>query len=199
MSDYIEEFQGSADFKRLQELWNAAVVPINPPPAEDVGQALAFGVNFRINIIKALQAAWETAEVAIKTIAATHVPFDPVTWLDISAEFFGAAHTIFSSLIQRMSPMDYIACVVLSAHQEGMTEIEFQDALKSFLDHPNQDQFSWYLRLSDDAITRAKDVLRGKNWYQDLLKSLRELKFLNENQGKLKFHSRNYTVGWKGD
>jgi hypothetical protein len=199
MSDPIEEFQGSADFKRLKELWDAAVVPINPPPAEDVGQALAFGLNFRVHVVKALQAAWETAHVAIKTIAAAHVPFDPVTWLEISAEIFGAAHTIFSSLVQRMSPIDYISCVVLSAHPEGMTDIELQNAVKSFLDDPNQDQFSWYLRVSDDTIARAKAVLGGKNWFPELLESLRDAKFLDEDQEKLKFHPRNYTVDWKED
>jgi len=198
MPETIEDFRGSADYKRLKELWAAAVVPIDPPPAQDVGQALAFGLNFRVHIIKALQAAWETAHVAIRIIA-DQGAFDPATWLEISAEVFGAAHTIFASLVQRMRPIDYISCVILSAHPQGMTGTELQEAVTSFLAKPDQKQFSWYLRLSDGPLERAKDVTNGRDWFPAVLQSLRKYEFLDEDQGTLNFHPRHYTVGWKGD
>lgn len=198
MWNSAEEFQQSGEAQRLTTLWEKAAVPEAPPPDQIGAQALAFGVNFRINLREAFKAAWETAQVAVKFTAAIHVPFDPVIWLEVGAEFLSAAQTIFSSLVQRMLPIDYVACVVL-ANSQGMKEIDFQREVVGFLNGANLSDFSWYLGMNDDIVRRAKEVLGNANWFTQVLTRLQQSDFVEDQQGTLKFKSHNFTIGWKDE
>jgi hypothetical protein len=66
---------------RLKELWRDAA-RIESPAAEGVtAQVLALGVNFRVDLMKALKAAVETVQAVIKRTAAIHSS-DPLTWAE---------------------------------------------------------------------------------------------------------------------
>jgi hypothetical protein len=182
---------------RLQALWAKAAEPINPQPAQSAAQALAFGVNFRINLVEALRAAWETSKVVVKATAAAHVPFVWTAWLEVAAEAVGAAQAIFSSLVQRMRPIDYITGVILSAHPEGLTEKALQQAVEGFLNDKNASEFAWHFGMNPARVKRAKEVLAAPDWFADVLKQLRKDEFLEQQGDILKFKSRNYEVGWK--
>ncbi len=121
---------------RLEQLWAAAVVVEGPPPEAGTAQALAFGVNLRVNLASAFAAAWETAQAVVKGTAAAHAPFDIATWFEAGAEAIGAIRTIFASLVQRMRPIDYVTSVILANHPEGMTSKALRGAVEEFLRDP---------------------------------------------------------------
>lgn len=185
--------------EQIQTLWATAVEPIPAPAAETTAQALAFGVNFRIHLGEALRAAWETASAIIKGTAAAHAPFAWWAWAEVGVEALGAVHAIFSSLVQRMRPIDYITAVILAAHPDGLTGPELQQAVEDFLKDANASQFAWHLGMNADRVRRAKEVLASPDWFPDTLKELRKDKFLVEAGDTLKYQSRNYEVGWKAE
>jgi hypothetical protein len=189
--------RSDTDRNRLKSLWEEAAEPVNPSPEEATAQALAFGVNFRIDLGKALLAAWETSKFVVKATATAHVPFAWFGWLEVGAEFVGAVSTIFASLVQRMRPIDYVTCVVLSNHSQGLTETELRKAVEDFLNDRKVADFSWYLGMNEGLIRRAKEVLAAKDWLAEVLEQLRKTDFLDERQGKLKFKSHHYNIGWK--
>jgi hypothetical protein len=195
MTSSAEQFQQSDDGNRLNALWKDAAVPENPPPAQTAAQALAFGVNFRVNLLKAFQAAWETAQIAIKLTVATHT-FDPLSALEIGVEVVSAVHTIFSSLVQGMRPIDYITAVILS-NSEELTGADLRKAVEDFLRNPNASQFSWYLGMSEDRVRRAREVAAMTTWFDQTLDRLREADFLLEQNQIMRFKPHHYTVGWK--
>jgi len=183
----------------LAARWRDAARQTPLPAGTGAAQALALGVNFRVNLLKAFEAAWETAKAVIKGTAVAHAPFDIGGWLDVGIETVGAINAIFASLVQRMRPIDYVTCLVLSNRPDGFSNGQLQEAVKTFLDNPDASHFAWYFALTEDRIRRAREVTEGPNWFQTVLANLRKDNFVEERDGKLIFKSRNFTVGWSGD
>ena len=69
----------------LAAQWKSAAQQKALPPGAAAAQALAAGVNFRINLLKAFEAG-KTAKVVIRGTAAAHAPFDIGSWLEVGIE-----------------------------------------------------------------------------------------------------------------
>jgi len=184
---------------QIQALWNAAVEPADLEPGLSTAQALAFGVNFRIHLGKALIAAWETSKAVVKGTAAAHAPFAWWAWAEVGAEAIAAAHSIFSSLVQRMRPIDYVTSVILSVNPAGLTEAELKTAVEAFLQDPDAVQLSWHFGMSEGLIKRAREVVTFPDWLPDTLKQLQKDDFFVRSGEKLTFKSHNYDIRWKAD
>jgi len=186
-----------ADKTRLEALWQNVAAVNRPPPETATAQALALGVNFRIHLIKAFQAAWETSKVIVKGTAVAHAPFDIFAWLDVGIDLVGAVEAIFAALVQRMRPIDYVTCVILANHPNGMTPDELSGAVRDFLSGTRADEYAWYLGMNQSRVTRAKEVLANEDWFETVLEKLRETEFLDERQKKLLFRSHDFNLGWR--
>jgi hypothetical protein len=199
MSMPSDDFPETPEAKRVRALWEGAALPVDAPSEQASGLALGFRVNFRVNLLKAFQAAWETTRLAISATKVAHAPFDPVGWLEVGAELVSAVEAIFASLVQRMRPIDYVACVVLSNHDDGLQPDGLRAEIERFLADPEPFQFAWYLGMSGELVRRAREVIAGSRWFEQVLEQLRKADFLKEEQGKLWFKPRNFTVGWSAE
>jgi hypothetical protein len=83
---------GSSHGRRAHQKTLGEAVESDAPP-HSAQNAPFQGFNFHLNVLKALQATYETAKVAVKTLAAAHVTFDTVTWLGIGVEALAAVRT----------------------------------------------------------------------------------------------------------
>ncbi len=132
----------------------------------------------------------------IKGTAAYHAPFDIGSWLDVGAELVAAINAVFASLVQRMRPIDYVTCVVLAHHSDGLTRDDLQKAVIDFLNDPDASPFAWYFAMTEDRVRRAKEVIESQRWFETVLENLRKDNLFEERENKLVFRSRNLTVGW---
>jgi len=53
--------------------------------------------------------------------------------------------------------------------------------------------------MNGELVARAKEVITGSGWFDHVLEQLRLADFLKEDQGKLWFKPRHYTVGWTAE
>ena len=53
--------------------------------------------------------------------------------------------------------------------------------------------------MSGELVRRAREVIAGSRWFEQVLEQLRKADFLKEEQGKLWFKPRNFTVGWSAE
>jgi hypothetical protein len=166
-------------------------------PQQTPGKAPILGVNFRIDLLKAVRATWETAKVVVKAKVAAAVPFDPVTWFGIGIEALSAVRSIVSSLVETMRPIDYVTYLILSTKPDGMTETELEEGVLNFLKNPQSVDFAWYLGMSGDRLSRAEEVTQQQGWLSTVLNNLQQKDMLERHGAMLAFKSRHFTVGWK--
>ena len=112
MSETASTFAASGEGDRIRSLWEDAAEA--GEPTQTAAKAPLFGVNLRLDVMKALQATWETAGVAARVWAVAHAPFDAEEWLEISVEGAAAVRSIVSSLVQQLGPLEYVVYVILS-------------------------------------------------------------------------------------
>jgi hypothetical protein len=194
MSQSSINFVQTADAKRLQQLWQQAAVPLEPPsPAK----AAFMGVNLRVDLLQALHATWETAGVAIRTAVALHTPFDLAEWLGIGVEAVSAVRSIYSSLVQHMSPIDYVAYVILSKTPQELREDDLKTSIEKFLADPSSVEFEWYLGMRKGLLDEAKKATGLKTWFEPVMAKLADEQMIDRRDGVVTFKPRNFTFGMK--
>jgi len=192
MSEHGIAFSKGADAARIRKIWQEAVETI--PPRQTVAKAPMFGINLRLNVLKALQATFETAKVSVETLAAAHTTFDPVTWLGISIEAWSAVQTIVASLVQKMRPIDYITYVILSQSPDGVTETVLKQSVEKFVRDPKLFDFTWHLRMTEAKARQASEVIEQPNWLETAVGKLAEENMVERRGDLLVFRSRNITL-----
>ncbi|WP_271604998.1 hypothetical protein [Bradyrhizobium sp. CCBAU 11434] len=181
----------------LQRAWSGAAITESTPAGPE--KAAFRGVNLRLDLLKALQATWETIKIATKVKLALYTAPDLATMLEIGVESISAAHTILESLVQTMRPIDYVTYIVLSQKPAGMTQAELESAVNDLLDHgENRDELSWYLRISADRFARASQARQGK-WMDKVLEKLSDVDMIEREGDLIRFKSRNFKFGWQPD
>jgi hypothetical protein len=159
-------------------------------------QAPILGVNLRVDLLKALQATWETATVSMEAVAAAHITFDPITWGIIGTEAVGAARTIVAALVQSMSAIDYITYVILSQHPDGMSEDDLAKEVKSFVKQENATKFAFYLGMDGARSRAAADATDAPGWLETTLKKRAKDGMVERPPGRVHAKPRNFTIGW---
>lgn len=176
----------------------AAVSQQKPSPAK----AAFMGVNLRVNLIEALHATWETAQVAIKTGVALHTPFDLAEWLGIGVEAVSAVRSIYSSLVQYMPPINYVTYVILGKQPAGLSEDQLKKLVEEFLNNPSSADFEWYLGMGRGLVDKAKQATKPPaptNWFTTVIQKLADDEMIERRDGLVMFKSRNFTFGMKSD
>jgi hypothetical protein len=192
MSDLAFEFSKSEDAARIRKLWEDAVETVGPK--QTAAKAPLGGFNLRLNVLKALQATYETAKVAVKALAAAHVTFDPVTWLDIGIDALAAVQTIIASLVQTMLPIEYITYVMLAQTPTGITEEALRRSVEDFIRSPDLFRYSWHLGMTESMARRAWDVIQQPKWLDTTLEKLTEFNMVDRKDDLLIYRSRNMTL-----
>lgn len=194
MSQSNINFAQTPEGKRLQGLWQPVTESLVPQTA---AKAAFMGVNLRVNLLEALNATWKTAEVAIKSAVAIHTPFDLAAWLGIGVEAISAVRSIYSSLVQHMSPIDYVAYVILSKTPQGLREDDLKTSIDKFLTDPSSVEFEWYLGMRKGLLDDARNATGLKTWFETVMAKLADDQMIDRRDGVVTFKPRNFTFGMK--
>jgi hypothetical protein len=182
--------------KRLQELWQPVTESLVPQTA---AKAAFMGVNLRVNLLEALNATWKTAEVAIKSAVAMHTPFDLAEWLGIGVEAISAVRSIYSSLVQYMPPINYVAYVILSKTPQGLPENTLKLEIEKFLNDPSSANFEWYLGMRKGLLDQARKATELKTWFETVMQKLKNDEMIGRDGGVVKFKPRNFIFDMKSE
>lgn len=164
------------------------------PPDAGPGLAPALGVNFRVNVIKALQATLQLARLVGKVATAGN---NPAAWPDIGLEALAAVRAVFASLVQTMREIDYVTYVLLSEQAGGLTEADLKTRVEAFLLEPASQPFAWYLAMTEKRIESASQQVLQPNWMETTLRELEERGMAERKNGLVTYRPRNFVVGWK--
>ncbi|MBB3564976.1 hypothetical protein FHX06_006346 [Rhizobium sp. BK512] len=184
------------EIQRLTDLWNSVAQQI--PPTHTAAKAPILGFNLRLDVMKALQATFQTAKIAAKVVAATHTPFDPITWIGISIEVWAATQTIIAALVQKMQPIDYISYVILSQSPEGIEAGAFKEAVAAFVEEPDLTVFAPYLGMTEEKAMQAAEVIKQTSWFETATNRLQQNNMARVENGRWYFQARNFTLRGEG-
>lgn len=161
-------------------------------------KALIAGLNFRVDVFKAFKAVWYTTKVCVKTAGCVLAgTTSPVEVLEIAYGTYQAVTSTIQALVERMTPLEYTACVYLSSVPEPITSSEFQSQLTAFLVSGKVAELPWYMAMTRNRLEASLKDLEVPDGFDDLLTKLRKNDWLVEENGKLKFKSRHYKLDFE--
>src|ERR1700677_2059480 len=117
----------ASQLTELRAAWAAAIVPKEDKQA----QALGLGGNFAINIPNALKAIWSTAKIAftVHKIALLHI-IGAEDGLGLAADTWTGATSAVAAFYKSLSPLQYVASVVLSGFPEGIISDDYRKEIE---------------------------------------------------------------------
>jgi len=180
------------EFELIKKNWSDAIVAI--PPAGGPAKAAAFGMNFRVNLIKAVQAAMQLVRVVEK---ATISGDDPATWPGIGLEALAAVRAVLASLVETLRPIDYVTYVLLSEHESGVKVNDLKTTVEDFLSNPVSRPFAWYLSMTMERAKLASEQAQQSNWLELSLSELEKTGMAERKDGLVFYKPKNFTVGWR--
>jgi hypothetical protein len=188
MSDSREDAQAALD--RLETPW-ADAVEVKDAAPDTVAKKLVFGVNVCVKFPEAFVAAYETVEAGklITEASVLHALWPLAIW-----KAYSAARSVFSALVERMSPLAYVTAAVLAQH--GKSEVkqsELEAEVNEFLDAPNTREFGWHMGMTSGMVDAARGDRGAPDWFAGAIQDLETKKFLTRNGTKVKFSPKNVT------
>jgi hypothetical protein len=174
----------------LVKSWSNAVERTKVSPSS-VEKATVLGVNICVKIPEVFAAAFDTVKAGGSVVAAIALP---VVWPLAVWESYCAARSVFSALVEDMTPLGYVTVVVLATHKEGIEEEGLAKEVEAFVKDPDTGKFSWYLGMSGEKVyTAGRDIYPG--WIHRKIDELDSKGFVDIVKGKLFPKSKN--VEWK--
>jgi hypothetical protein len=179
--------------------WAAAGKKTTDPNIKD----LLGGVNIRINIKAAFKAVYESALLYLELhAAAAGAMTDPGFVLKIGKDVYGIVRATLDALVEKMTALEYTACVVLSQYDEksGVTREPFEKAVRDLLTLGSGDEIPWYFGLTRRRLRDARDELEAMGDFSMLMQALRKDDWLTDlNAGAFTFKPRHYVWSEKVD
>ena len=193
----------SSDASELGSAWNAAINQIN----DESTKALGFGKRFRINVCKALKACFLTAKAILKgKIAIATAKIDPLSIMELGAEAFAAAVAVLDAIREKMSPIDYLICLALSARDDGLTKEELCTEVNDLLrmltptgesDAAEQPTLPFYLSIRKADVDLAKNDWGDGSKVDDILAELLRSRTVDRvGPSKYTYHDRDFEWGF---
>jgi hypothetical protein len=180
---------------QIKQLWTSAYTVEGRQ--DKTVQALALGRNFRINVAKAFEAACASAKLFLDGVKAHAGLMTTADWIGVGPEVVHAITAAYGALIETMLPLDYVACVLLSGHPDGLGKEDLRLEVVTFLKNPKAKNLPWYLGMSSSSIRDAIDKTKQADWFERLLDRLRRDDWLIDDGKVLKFKTRNVELGFK--
>jgi len=179
------------DREELSKAWADSIKTIEDAQV----LALAGGMNFRIDLAKALVAVWLTAELYLKTVeAATTWTAAPVKLMGIPSKLFAAVVATLDAVREKMNPLVYVACAVLSQAPQGLTKVQLKQKLDDFFADPKSQTLPWYLGVDRTQFHEARGNYEGGEKLDDLIAALHEDKWIENADERMTFKTRHFTL-----
>lgn len=187
----------SPELAAARDAWSA-VFERSAPDGNVV--ALFGGANVRLNAVQALKAVYHSTKLYLKfkAIALTGGAV-PLEWLGVAADLRGLATATLDALREKLTDVGYAACVVLSAHPDGLTEAEFEGALRRFVDELGWAEQPWYMGFNADRIAEARKALAAPDAMHALVSSLYRDDWLVRDGDRLRLRPRHFAWGFSID
>lgn len=165
-------------------------------PADKEVKALALGLNWRINVLDTLKAAYNTTKACITTVGCVLIGHaSPLEVIEIGRDVWHALIATCGALAETMTPLEYTACVYLSSRTDPITEADFNTGLTEFLTSAQATELPWYMGMTRSRVQTALKELLVPDGFAELMAVLRNHDRLIEQDGKVNFKPRNITLG----
>jgi hypothetical protein len=188
MSDHQDDAKAALD--KLERPWADAVEVTDAAPST-VAKKLVFGVNVCVKFPEAFIAAYETIEAgkAITEASVLHVLWPLAIW-----KAYNAARSVFSALVEKMPPLNYVTAAVLSQHRNSEVEqLDLEAEVKTFINAPKTQKFGWHMGMTAEMLAAAEGDMRDPSWFKNAINYLDTRKFLTRSGTKVKFSPKNVT------
>lgn len=186
----------SQELHRVSQIWAQAYEEEGGPKDKTV-QILILGRNIRVNVAKALEAAFSTIKMIPEAVKAHAGQLGAIDWIGLGVEAMNVISSTYAALVESMPALEYVACVVLSGHPQGLEQVQLQAEIENFFKMTGSADLPWYLHLSKARIAEAFNATKSPRWMEHLMDDLHEHDWLNEDGNLLKFKNRNFTWGFK--
>jgi hypothetical protein len=186
--------QTQATDEQLARAWVSAVERTEVSPSS-VAKAQFLGCNVCVKIPEVFAAAVDTIKAGGSSFAAIAFPAAWPASVPFAAwESYCAARSVFSALVEKMAPLEYVTVAVLAPHVKGIEEADLANEVERFIRDRNTRTFSWHLGMSEQIVDDAcGDIYPG--WIARMVRDLESKGFLAIVDGKLFPKSKN--VEWK--
>lgn len=177
-----------------QGLWSAAV---SSHGADQQVQALFGGGNFRINVAKALRAAYLSAKLYVKgQLVLGTGAIGPMEIGDLAKGAWDVVIAALDALRERMHPAEYSICLVLSGHgTTGMAESDLKSAVLEFVNF-DSGKLPWYMGINDSFLRDARNAIQTTDGFDQWLKQVQGDGLVVAESGMLKFKERHFEWGF---
>jgi len=135
---------------------------------DEKGRPIARGA-FRVELGKLLAAVGHTLR------AAKEIPAALATiggWVLVAAEGFAALAALREAVFDKLSPIQYLALVVVSTSPGGMTEQEVQNGVDFFVSELEPGILPGYLWIDDRFLHQCRDNLAETDALKNVLREL---------------------------
>lgn len=182
----------SDDVRVLTALWRDAVTIERDAQTK----ALIAGMNFRLNLAKAFEAAYKTAKAYLKTKQfALSGGTDLMAGIEAAQSGIGAVACALNAFAEQVHELVYVGCMVLSESPDGLEVAAFEQRLREFLDQSRDQAFPWYTGLTTTRLAAARDALDGQSI--DALVTRMETDGLVTRTGtKITYTPKNFVLGF---
>lgn len=179
----------------LQSVWNEVAVAqaVKDPNT----QALAAGVNFRVDISKALKAVYLSTKLYLKgKLALANGQVGPLEIGSLGKMLFDVIVTSLDAVRETFTyKSTYTACVVLAGHPAGLTPSELERELKAFAEGADAEKLPFYMGFTEEFLSSVRKEIESPRAFEEILKELRDGKWVQESNGRLFFKERHLTLG----
>jgi hypothetical protein len=179
----------------LAEAWENAFERKNVGPGS-IEKATFLGSNICIKIPEIFAAAFDTVKAGGSVFAAIVFPAAWPATVPVAAwESYCAARSLFSALVEKMTPLEYVTVVIVAKHKEGIKETDLAKEVEAFVKEPNTSKFSWHLGMSAERVSEALADSNLPDWIYRTDTGLESKGFVKIDAGIVYPKSKN--VEWK--
>jgi hypothetical protein len=194
MAQTIDPRLSREDAQALADAFSAAV---ESRPADVTTKALFAGMNFRLNVGKALKAAYYGAKLWFKAHAAPATGGASIgDGLQIANDAFSLVKAALDAIRERVPPDAYVALIVLGSEPAGMKKQAFRETLTAFVNDASKiDEQPWYVGLSSSRIKAAQTTLAKPDGFDDLVAYLQKEGWIEIKGETITVKPRNFELG----
>jgi hypothetical protein len=160
-------------------------------------KGLGLGVNIRFSAKHLFQAAWKLTHACLRIASVAKAGPNPLVLLQIGADVFSAITAALDGCRQKLTPAEYLTCIILSSMSEGLREDTLQPVLRSFIDQISKSGSSlpWYLFVDAALAECALAELNTLERWDSLLEGDAFRSLVKRQDGVLTYTEKSFEWG----
>ena len=164
-----------SDLEAARAAWLAVV------DRDTATKGLGLGVNFRLDVVQALKAAFLSAKLYFKVHTAATIGVGDA--LGIGSDAFGFVVACLNACRQKLDTPAYVVAVVLSTNAAPRDTAAFRKELDDFIESGANAKLPWYIGIGAGDLAATKAVLAQRPDALELLLQKLEKEKLAEKTG----------------